>query len=322
MPTLIYLVRMGLVYLAAGFEFSLPNALMNHRPPSTWFIPKTGYVFFCLPGLVIACKQLSYIFQEKNKQLNWLVIVYIATIIGTLLVFYFEDIKNGFAYSLFFILFILTRTLLIRKVKLNFSNAILIFGGFILFFYLISQHFQKNDSWRTFFADAKIAAQLDDVDHWKYAGAKGYPQNELGQVVSISNYERQTWSIAAVRMILESPEGYGLVWKSFGYMGKERWPDSVLTQSHSGWLDLILGIGAPGVLLLLLAQVLALKNALKIRDNFWAGIALWISLAIALLMLTTEVSQSLYINAVFFLVFWTAGLGLRATPNKHFHGSV
>ena len=83
-------------------------------------------------------------------------------------------------------------------------------------------------------------------------------------------------------------------------------------QPHVPWLDLTLGIGIPGVFLLVLAGVLAVKNALNVIPHLWSGISLWMLLSIALLMTTTEVSQQIYLDALVFLILWTAGLGLDA----------
>jgi Ca2+/Na+ antiporter len=237
--------------------------------------------------------------------------LYILTIAAVLSTFYFENIKYGIADSVLLSLVMMVKLIITRKNRLGFRNIVLILAGLIAVVFLLTQHFKKNDSWSTFLADAKIAAQLDHMDYWKYVGAKGYPQNELGRQVSITNYERQTWAIVVMRFIGESPEGYGLVWKSFGYMAKDKWPDSTLTQSHSGWLDLTLGIGIPGVFLLILAGGLALKNAWRVARNAWGSIALWILLSIVLLMVTIEVSQKTYIDALVFLIFWAAGLGLH-----------
>jgi hypothetical protein len=180
--------------------------------------------------------------------------------------------------------------------------------------FILTQHLKINESWKTVFADIKVAEQLDQIDSWKYYGGKGYPINDLGHQVSETNYERAAWFQVALKFIHEMPLGYGLVHESFGKFAREKWPDSRLLQSHSGWLDLTLGIGIPRVFLLILAGVLALKNAWRVARDFWGSIALWILLSIALLMITTEVSQKSYIDALVFLILWTAGLGLGASP--------
>ena len=59
---------------------------------------------------------------------------------------------------------------------------------------LLTIHVQKNDSWKIFFADIKVATQLEKIDVWKDIGAKDSLLNELGKTVSVTNYTRATLS--------------------------------------------------------------------------------------------------------------------------------
>ena len=312
MPTIIYLIRSGFTMATAHWGLAPPDFLMNLYPPSTWYISKTGYVFFCLPALALACSQLIRIVNTKSPIPYLHIGIVVLTMAAVLAVFYLENIKNGVAYSVLLI------TAMAIKISFNLRRSIgvrhIFFGSavIIVLVTMLASHIQSNKSWKTVFIDAKVSAQLDEIDHWKFGGNKGYPQNELGEQVSITNYERQTWGIVALRFIREMPQGYGLVWKSFGYMAKDKWPDSVLTQSHSGWLDLVFGIGIPGVLLIVLSGVLALVHVLRAAPYFLGSATFWMLLSIALLMITTEVSQKVYLEALIFLILVTAGLGLYA----------
>jgi len=183
--------------------------------------------------------------------------------------------------------------------------------------FLLVQHIQKNDSWKTLFADIKVAQRLDDSDAWKDYGANGFPKNELGAVVSGTNYLRAAWAQAALDFIVEKPLGYGLIFKSFGAIALEKWPESTLDTSHSAWLDLTLAIGIPGVTLIFLSGLLALISVQRAAPYFWATTAFWLLVSIALLMVTTEVSRKGYIEALLFLVLWTAGLGLQESKRGH-----
>ena len=151
-------------------------------------------------------------------------------------------------------------------------------------------------------ADTKIAAQLDKYPHWKDAGKYGYPQNGYGTIVSITNYERAAWALAGIQLSIENPLGYGLVEDSFAKMAKTRWPDvgTNLSHSHSGWLDVILGIGYPGFLLMFLALLFVLKSA-HLGAQPWATLAFWSLLANLLLWCTTEVSATVTFVT---LIFW------------------
>ncbi len=53
---------------------------------------------------------------------------------------------------------------------------------------------QQNGSWKTLFADIKVATQLEEIDAWKDYGARGLPLNDMGKAVSITNYMRAAWA--------------------------------------------------------------------------------------------------------------------------------
>lgn len=70
---------------------------------------------------------------------------------------------------------------------------------------------------------------------------KRYPMNGLSQVPTDSNYSRLAWAIVGSRLLAENPLGYGFMSLSFAALGKEKWPDSELSWTHSAWLDFGLG---------------------------------------------------------------------------------
>nr|WP_255534993.1 O-antigen ligase family protein [Polynucleobacter sp. Nonnen-W13] len=268
-------------------------------------------VFFCLPSLALACGQCIRLVNQKTPPPFLLSLLYVGTIVAVLTVFYLENTKNGFVYSIILIAVTLVKITLIRKARWSWRDSAIIFLAVAGLTFVGMAHLKQNDSWKTLAADLRVAGQLEEIDSWKYYGSRGYPINDLGREVSPTNYERATWAQVVTGMIGELPLGYGLIYKSFGYYGKDKWPDSILFQAHSAWLDLTLGIGIPGVLLLFLAGVVALNNALHATYRFWGNAALWIISSIALLMTTTEVSQSIYIDTLVFMILWVAGLGLN-----------
>ena len=198
-----------------------------------------------------------------------------------------------------------------KRSQLNLRKCLIIASVVLAVIFLLAQHVQKNDSWKTLLADIKVAQRIDDFDAWKDYGVRGFPVNETGKEVSGGNYLRAAWATVALVLIAEKPLGYGLIFKSFGTMALEKWPESTLDTSHSAWLDITLGIGIPGVTLICLSGLLALVGVQRAAPHFWATTAFWLLISIALLMVTTEVSRKGYIEALFFLILWTAGLGLQ-----------
>jgi O-Antigen ligase len=314
-PTVIYLIRTVLMLLARKYGWQLPDFAMHCPPSSSWHITKMSVVFFCLPALALACSQCVRVEDQKNQDSIFISALFIATIAAVLCVFYLENTKNGIAYSMAFILVMLVKIGINKRKRWRWTDTLFAGIAIITMTFLVAQHVEKNHSWRTLIADISVADQIEKNDAWQDYGARGFPTNELGNTVSGGNYLRAAWARVALGLIRETPLGYGLVYKSFGHLARERWPESTLFQAHSAWLDLTLGIGIPGLVLLVLAGVVALKNAWQTISQFWGAIAIWMLSSIALLMITTEVSQQIYIDALVFLILWSAGLGLDQ-PSK------
>ena len=181
----------------------------------------------------------------------------------------------------------------------------------------LANSIQTNDSWKTFSADAQVARDIQIYPQWKYEGAQGYPNNELGSVVvSTTNYLRLAWGKVGIKLIAQNPLGYGLIERSFGYLAKINWPDSKLHQSHSGWIDLALGLGIPGIaliltsLLILLYQLGRVEKDIPTSRNPYATMVWWALFSALIMWCTTEISQKVYFDALILWLTLGAGVGL------------
>ena len=185
--------------------------------------------------------------------------------------------------------------------KLVVLGVVLVIG--VLF---VANSIQTNDSWRTFSADAKVSRDIQTYPQWKYNGAQGYPNNELGTVVSTTNYERLAWGKVGIKLIVQNPLGYGLLERSCGHLAKINWPDSKLHQSHSGWIDLTLGLGIPGIaliltsLLILLYQLNKLDKGESTSQNLYIIMTWWVLLSLLIMWSTTEISQKVFFDDLIF----------------------
>ncbi len=314
-PTFIYLLKFGVTALAVKLGWNLADVAMILLHPPPWIIPKMAYIYFCLPALALACGQIIRIMKSPGQSFYLSTAIYSVIIAAVFIVFYLENAKNGFAYASALFFAMLIRTGFDKRSQLNFRMCVVIAGAVLTVVFLLAQHVQKNDSWMTLFSDIKVAQRLDDIDAWKDYGARGLPINDMGKVVSGTNYMRAAWAQVALEFIAEKPMGYGLIFKSFGAIALEKWPESTLDTSHSAWLDLTLGIGIPGVALILLSGLLALINTKGVGLDFWGAAVFWLLISIALLMITTEVARKGYIEALLFLILWAAGFGLNAKVN-------
>lgn len=313
-PTLIYLIKYCLTHYGQRWGINAPDFLKLHYGSFPFYLPKTAYVCFCLPVLGVALGQLKRNidnhawFSRGNA-------IYGLTIPAVFFVFYGENIKNGVVYGVTLIA-VFAIALLLKDLKKHWIQKMLLTGVILIAgaIFLVG-HIQKNESWRTLVSDAKVAWDTERLDHWKFNGAKGYPNNELGRMVSITNYERIAWGKEGVILLVQNPLGYGLIERSFGHLAKRQWPDSTLHQSHSGWLDLALGIGIPGILLVLSSLLLSMRQislllegksgpkALKTTFSRWLSACWWILLACLVMWCTTEISQKVFFDS---LIFWIA----------------
>jgi hypothetical protein len=315
-PTLIYLIRTGLMFLASKFGWTLPFFAMHMPQESTWHIPKMGFIYFCLPALAVACSQIVVLSDRRPRFPLLTLVMYTLTILAVLFVFKQENAKNGFAYGTFLCLLMLINVWFKKRKNLNLRYWIITLFLVCTIIFLLFQHVQRNDSWKTLFADTKLALQIKEIDSWKDYGARGYPTNELGKTVGITNYLRAAWAQVIVEFIIERPLGYGLLYQSFGHYAKEKWPNSIMDTSHSAWLDIAFGIGLPGVFLLLLSGILALKNIRRNAPSFFNYAIFWALLSIFILMLTTEVARRIYFESLIFMILMTTGIGIGGSSER------
>jgi hypothetical protein len=317
-PVIIYLIKYILSKYGIALGISVPASMRIYDGSQLFYVPKTDYVAFCLPAFSVA---LGLLLGLSRVSARWKCEEYlnltfqIAVISATLFLFVAQNIKNGIAYAA--MLFIVFGAFLLfgKDSKLSWKKLIAILVIFAVLLVAIAINIHKNNSWITLLADTKVGLQLEEYPHWKDAGKYGYPKNEHGTTVSITNYERAAWAYVGLKLSLESPLGYGLIEDSFARMAKEKWPDvgPNLSHSHSGWIDLVLGIGYPGFLLMFGALLIALKHSLSIRQP-WKTLVFWPLLANLLLWCTTEVSATVTFAT---LIFWISlGAALNLKINK------
>lgn len=316
LPASIYLIKFLLTNFGLQLGITVPNYLKIYHNSQEYYVPKSDYVAFCLPVLAIALGHIKFLFENNtNLTSNYYsrISILFCSIFLVLFVFYFQNVKNGMAHAAILILiFMSTLFVNVYRKKYLFKLTIIIFG-LLPIFAIFSNHVQKNNSWKNLIADIGIAWQTDQYDHWKFVGGKGYPINQLGNIVSVTNYERAAWMKIGSELSLENPWGYGLIEDSFKRMVKSKWPEASdnLSHSHSGWLDFILAFGFPGFFCLLGAMVSALRLSSDIAKP-WKIMVLWGLLANLLLWITTEVSATVTFCALIFWISLSAGLVLKA----------
>jgi O-antigen ligase len=97
-----------------------------------------------------------------------------------------------------------------------------------------------------------------------------------------------------------------------------------MTQTHSGWIDLTLGIGITGIGLILGALGLVMywiiknsdKNGARSLQAIWSSRLFWVLWALLLLWCTSEISLKIHIIALMFWISFSAGIGWTSTSRE------
>lgn len=324
-PALIYSVKYFLTHYGLQVDWDIPAywRLYPSSPPSPYYLPKTVYICFCLPALAISLGLLGKNIKNQ-KYLNPTNAIYLVNTLLVTFVFYKENIKNGLILSSFLAIFLIMTIILSFLKSHSYKKLfIILFAIFVVIFFALNS-LDLQLFWQNLLADFHISTATDQFTQWRYGNNMVYPLNELGFKPSISFYERVTWFKEGAKLILIVPFGYGLVEQSFGQLAKQVWPDSNLTQAHSGWLDLTLGIGIPGVAIIvsaIIAVLIILINdyqILKYSDNskktylsLHSTIFIWILLAYLVMWIISELSQKVFFDTLIFWVATSAGFSIN-----------
>ena len=321
LPTTIFFIKFGLTEWSHLAKFSLsPYLVLSQDWSFSSGMPKYFYVFFSLPAFAIAVGAITHAVLKNTLSLKALAIYFVA-VLTVPLIFYIQTVRNGMVYAAALVMIavgllgysILTKRVLKKQV---------IFGALAILLVVVMAvaSIKANPAWKMLAADVKVAMQLDGIDNWKYQGQLGvpYPINEHGMTVNPSNYDRATWLLAGIKLISENPLGYGLMTLSFDHLTKAKWPNSFMSQTHSAWLDFALGYGIPAVTLFSVALFLAWRNSKHLKEP-WCYVGRWGLGVLGLVMLTTEISSEIFINALIFMAAMTASLSINLKPGALQH---
>lgn len=327
-PLIIYLIKYLVTTFRTSWGLDIPIYLEINFGNHPYYIPKVDYTIFCMPALATAFGLMAQRFNQAQTLASKDIISLLlntSIIFFTFFLFNIQNIKNAMAYALLiFILFIVRFLRIILSRKNNKLPSLVLIGALaVIIGFFTYQHLQKNESWKMLVADAKIAIQKEKYDHWKWGGEKGFPVNEYGKTVAISNYERVAWAIEATQLIQSNPAGYGLVELSFRKLMNKTYPEVVnvgrnLSHSHSGWLDFILGLGILGGVLIIVPLLFLIWSYRKTNANF-PILFLWSLTALFLCWLTSEVSGSVTFMS---LIFWVAFAGAFRLKINHSENSL
>lgn len=101
--------------------------------------------------------------------------------------------------------------------------------------------------WKRFIETVEIAWEIDQYRAWTDPKGLSLPLMQNGEPVEPSAYSRIAWIHAGLRLWADYPLGVGYGRNAFGHALRKT-TDTPLGHAHSGWVDLGIGAGIPGLL--------------------------------------------------------------------------
>jgi hypothetical protein len=305
-PILIYYLKWISTNYLPAYGFAIPKYLYltGDHISHPFGISKAVYVFMFVPVMGVAIGGLLLNFK-KNNLFCTENIIYVMTIVLTALMVYLENDRWGSVFVLMLLILGLYSYLAQRK-SIRIAAGLSILTIIFISSLVVHQTIQKNDQWKTLLADARIAIQVDQFQYWKDT-RKGYPNNSMGVPISDSNYVRIAIPLVGIYLLIHKPLGYGKLSDSMFHLAKERWPDSHISWTHSGFLDFSLGYGIIGVTLLILAILISCINSNRIANPFKL-LGTWLLITQAGVFLVKEVSMEVVICPLIFTIILVESL--------------
>lgn len=314
LPAFTYFIKLSITLLGRRYGIEIPAYLVldSDHMGSRFGVSRAWYLFFCLPAVALGIGMSSKLI--KNKAFTLLnSFIYLSATPITLLIFYIENDRLG--TFLGFTLILLTLIFVGHSLLKNrfFVSSTIFLLAITLSIFISYQSFKQSIQWHTLLADAKVAVeQVDQNNVWRTLddNVEMWPINELGERSNNSNYLRISWAIVGIRYLVNNPLGYGLLSLSFGALDREYEKGSKLSWSHSALLDFALGYGIPGLLLLVVATLLAILNA---RNTIapWSLIGLCLLPTLLAVLFVKEISSEIFINTFIFLIVLSASVSFK-----------
>ena len=228
-----------------------------------------------------------------------------------------SNTKNGMAvFVVLLVFFIIT---LLIKIRWCWQHLLIGVIALIflcsLFLIVFQKHIDRNPALKNLTANIMVGVDIDHQNFWKDRNAFPQPINEYGLYVDISTYERTAWFTAGTRLLKEHVQGFGLVHHSFGWLALEKWPDfykpngNLRGATHSGWMDMALGIGIPGVLLIWIPLFVAWYRSM-FQEGIWFSYTSWTIPIMMFAYLIAEVAGAHFTEILLFMTAFFCGITL------------
>ncbi len=231
-----------------GLQYYIKHKAMVHRFRGLTDGPdKSNYITNILLSFIMA--EIIYRFRTGKKLLNINHFAITLILILTLVSSIFEGMRNGMIAIAFLgitsIVFALYKNRAFSKKTKLLISVFLIVAVTVPALYSV-----KHDSrWKTLIQTIPIAMDTEHHKTWIDRSIP-YPTFENGKSVNGSNYLRIAWFYEGSKIIREHPLGVGYGRNAYGHAIEKKYHlDRQMGHSHSGLIDLGIGIGIPGIVL-------------------------------------------------------------------------
>ena len=177
---------------------------------------------------------------------------------------------------------------------------------------------RQSSSFNELIDTIPIAWDAEHYKAWQEEGAESWPKLPNGQTVDISVYQRIAWLKEGLLLVRDHPLGIGFGRNAFGH-GLEAKYGKGGGHSHSGLLDMAIGLGIPGALLWLgffaSLAVIACRRR-RAGANYAAILLLMLLLDYGARMLLDSVIRDHMLQQFMFLTALAAVLMIGAVKGK------
>lgn len=139
----------------------------------------------------------------------------------------------------------------------------------------------RNDVRWYDFGESVVIGIRSNSQFWMTGDPKQLPSTPSGKPLEQSAYARAAWARQAVEAIAQKPLGIGYGHDAFGRAVAARYGHKGMGSSHSSWLDIAIGIGIPGLALLLALGIATVVAGWRRFRNYGDGCSLLLVLTVS-----------------------------------------
>lgn len=166
-------------------------------------------------------------------------------------------------------------------------------------------NYKSDGRWNIALETIPIAWDTDKHKAWLNDQKYPFPTLADGRPVDISTYLRVAWVKEGMRTVLDHPLGVGFGRNAFGHARLQKYGESGRGHSHSGIIDLAIGIGIPGALLwggFLVSLLYFSYRGLIVSQNYHAFFLFFLTATFSVRMFVDSVMRDHMLQMFMFLV--------------------